>query len=360
MKLSPPVSLLVLSLGFSPTFFGQPAAMTPPAAVTNISGPQITFASTVFEFGKVTVGNPVKHEFVFTNTGDELLIISSVKPGCGCTTAGDWTKEVEPGKTGIIPLQFNSNPHSVGGVTKNITVASNDKDHPVITLQLTGTVWTPLQVSPPNAYFNIAADSSGSAESIVRILNNTDQSVTLTGLQNNNTNQFSAELKEVQSGKEFNLIIKTIPPLSPGQKQAFISIQTSSTVLPSISVFAIALVTPTLSVTPAQITLPAGPLDNAVTNFITIQNNSTNPVSLFEPSVSDQQIDVQLKEVQPGRQFTVTLIAPRGFEIASGGKTELTVQSSNPKMKSITVPIAQTARPAPAMVQTNSIPVVTK
>jgi Protein of unknown function (DUF1573) len=344
MKLSLPVCLFVLSLIISPALFGQPVS-TPPVAATNVSGPQITFASTVFDFGKVTVGGAVKHEFIFTNTGDALLVVSSVKPGCGCTTAGDWTKEVEPGKTGIIPLQFNSNPHSVGGVTKNIMVTSNGKDHPVITLQLQGIVWSPLQVSPPNAYFDIAADSSGSAESTVRILNNTDQPITLTGLKNNNTNQFSAELKEVQPGKEFNLIIKTVPPLSPGQIQAFITIQTSSTVLPSISVFAIARISAPLSVTPSQITLPPGPLDNAVTNFITIQNNSTNPVTLSELSVDDKRLDVQLKETQPGRQFSVTLIAPAGFQIESGGKTKLTIQTSNPKMTSIPVSIMQAARP---------------
>ena len=53
-------------------------------------------------------GEPVKYTYVFTNTGDRLLILNSVQPQCGCTAAGEWTKQVEPGKTGSIPIQFNT------------------------------------------------------------------------------------------------------------------------------------------------------------------------------------------------------------------------------------------------------------
>ena len=80
---------------------GNPAS---PAA----SGPKIQFAGTVFDFGKVTSGEAVRHDFVFTNIGTDTLEIKEVRPGCGCTTAGNWDKRVEPGKTGAIPLQFNS------------------------------------------------------------------------------------------------------------------------------------------------------------------------------------------------------------------------------------------------------------
>ena len=72
------------------------------------SGPKIQFADTTFDFGKIDSGQVVKHEFVFTNTGSATLEIKDVRPGCGCTTAGTWDKTVEPGKTGMIPLQFNS------------------------------------------------------------------------------------------------------------------------------------------------------------------------------------------------------------------------------------------------------------
>src|SRR5690348_15247627 len=87
---------------------GALAQAPTPAADTNAAAAHIQFQVTTFDFGKLSIGQPARHDFIFTNTGSAVLEISAVRPSCGCTTAGDWSKTVEPGKTGIIPLQFNS------------------------------------------------------------------------------------------------------------------------------------------------------------------------------------------------------------------------------------------------------------
>src|SRR5207247_9850118 len=101
------------------------APPTPQAPAENkekeTSGAKIQFADTVYDFGKVNSGEVVKHSFVFTNIGTATLEIKDVRPGCGCTTAGTWDKQIEPGKIGSIPLQFNS--ANFGGmVMKQATV----------------------------------------------------------------------------------------------------------------------------------------------------------------------------------------------------------------------------------------------
>src|SRR6516165_8664222 len=88
-------------------------AVTPatPASSTIASkapAPKIQFSELTYDFGKADSGTLIKHIYVFTNSGDAILEITGVKPGCGCTTAGDWDKRVEPTKTGTIPIQFNS------------------------------------------------------------------------------------------------------------------------------------------------------------------------------------------------------------------------------------------------------------
>ena len=103
-----------------------PGGNTAPAT---IAGPKIQFAETVHDFGKVTSGDVVRHDFVFTNLGTATLEIKDVRPGCGCTTAGNWDKLVEPGKTGAIPLQFNSAGFG-GTVTKSAAVICNARTAP--------------------------------------------------------------------------------------------------------------------------------------------------------------------------------------------------------------------------------------
>ena len=120
------------------------------------AGPRIQFAETVYDFGKVKGGEVVKHSFVFTNTGSATLEIIEVKPGCGCTTAGTWDKMIEPGKTGSIPLQFNSAGFG-GAVSKSATVKCNDAARSNVVLQLNGTVWKPIDLTHATAFFNFPA-----------------------------------------------------------------------------------------------------------------------------------------------------------------------------------------------------------
>ena len=87
--------------------------------------PVIEFDSTEFHFGVLAVGESVSHVFKFKNTGNAPLIISQVKPSCGCTTLKDWPKDpIAPGDSGQITAEFNSKGNS-GEVTKNILVSTN-------------------------------------------------------------------------------------------------------------------------------------------------------------------------------------------------------------------------------------------
>ena len=146
------------------------------------SGPRIEFATNVFNFGKVSSGEVVRHDFVFTNVGDATLEIKEVRPGCGCTTAGTWDKQVEPGKTGTIPLQLNS-ANMGGAVTKSATVTCNDPGKPKVVLQITGTVWKPIEVTPTTAVFNVSDESETNVTKVVRIVNNLEEPLELSDLE---------------------------------------------------------------------------------------------------------------------------------------------------------------------------------
>ena len=82
------------------------------------------FDQTVYDFGTITEGEKLSGTFKVTNAGKVDLIITNVKPSCGCTTP-EWTKEaIAPGATGEIRFEFNS-AGRVGKQNKSITVKSN-------------------------------------------------------------------------------------------------------------------------------------------------------------------------------------------------------------------------------------------
>ena len=91
---------------------------------TCFSQPTIDFKQTTFDFGEISEGSVAVHEFVFTNNGNQPLVLTSVKASCGCTTPS-WTKDpILPGKTGHSKASYNSK-NRPGGFHKSITVTSN-------------------------------------------------------------------------------------------------------------------------------------------------------------------------------------------------------------------------------------------
>ena len=225
----------------------------------------------------------------------------------------------------------------------------NDPNQPVVTLQIKGNVWKPVELTPPYAIFNLTAETETNATAAVRIVNNEESPLTLSTPESSNP-AFAAELRTNQPGKEFQLIVKTVPPLPAGSVQGQITLKTSSTNMPVLSVSAFANVQAVVTVMPSQITLPTGPLANALTTSLSIRNSGTNTLALSEAAVNAKGVDVQLKELQPGRYFTLTVSFPAGFEMVRGENVEVSVKSDHPQFPVIKVQVIQPPRPAPPVV----------
>jgi hypothetical protein len=86
-------------------------------------GAQIVFVTETLDYGTILKGADGNREFVFTNTGNEPLIISSCKGSCGCTVPKCPTEPILPGETSKIKVKYDTN--RLGKVTKMVTVTSN-------------------------------------------------------------------------------------------------------------------------------------------------------------------------------------------------------------------------------------------
>lgn len=86
---------------------------------------EFKFVEEKHDFGKVPQGKPVTTDFVYTNIGVEPLILTEVKPTCGCTIA-DYTKTpVKHGDKGSIKITYNAAVEAP--FNKTIVVTSNAK-----------------------------------------------------------------------------------------------------------------------------------------------------------------------------------------------------------------------------------------
>ena len=327
-------------------------AQTPPHAPatahttpTTAFGGTIEFATASYDAGRIRSGDVVKYSYVFTNAGQQTLEVANLS-ACGCIHLGNWTRTVEPGKTGVIPIEFNSTGFHSGPIFKGITVTCSDKDRRVMGLQFRGTIWQPVEVEPAVPSISVSPEAA-SGSTVITITNNCSEPVVLSNLQCNTTS-FAAELKTNAPGWAYQLLVRRVPPLSPGTMLAQVTLKTSFTNPATLTIPVWANVRPPFAVMPAFVTLPQGPLLTGQRMTVAIRNFTTNAVVLSDAVVTAKGVQAQLKEVEPGRLFSVLLSFPQGFELAPRADAELTIKSSHPSFPLIKVPIRQAPRPAAA------------
>lgn len=98
---------------------------------TDPNAPEISFTALEHNFGKLKNGADCSFEFEFKNTGVNDLVLTNVRPTCGCTIAQGWQEigPVKKGKSAKVKISYDSK--RTGPFTKSITVTSNAKNDPV-------------------------------------------------------------------------------------------------------------------------------------------------------------------------------------------------------------------------------------
>lgn len=103
------------------------AVQAPVATVTPAPTPKqsvIKWDKEIHDFGDIEKGKPVTYEFSFVNTTKETILITSVRPACGCTAANYTKTPVKPGEKGMVAATFNA--ASPSTFQKSVTVMTNE------------------------------------------------------------------------------------------------------------------------------------------------------------------------------------------------------------------------------------------
>jgi hypothetical protein len=112
----------------------QELALRTPSPSVPVAGTAVfNWTSTTHQFGKISKGKPVTHEFSFINTGDIPLVISSVQASCGCTVTAYTRDAIEPGGSGYVKATYNA--AHAGQFSKTITVNANTDEAVQLTIK---------------------------------------------------------------------------------------------------------------------------------------------------------------------------------------------------------------------------------
>jgi len=313
------------------------------SALTLFAQPVIKFDNTTIDFGTIREADgKATRKFEFTNTGDQDLLLTSVKPGCGCT-ATDYTKTpIAPGQKGSITAAYD--PHNrPGAFNKSIKVTTNE---PKFNEGAGGTPYSifikgTVEKRPPSKY-ETAGYKNGTGEIRIKDNNvkldllNTESKIFAIQVMNfsekestfepvNLPNYITTENKTLNPGEEVEITFK-YDAAKRGEIGAYkdiLTIQTQDPVEPKITLFVDAVIKEDFSkLTPKQLNdAPKASLDSTILNFgkveknknptlqVKLHNNGKNPLLIRQLKSSNSifSIVADKNEIPKGDFATLTV-----------------------------------------------------
>jgi hypothetical protein len=208
------------------------------SVITLFSQPKIEITGgDTKDWGKVSPkDSPLKTDIVIKNIGSELLKITKMKPGCGCTTAPLKKDSLAPGESTVVEVSLNISGNT-GGVTKSISIETNDPAKTSINYLLRAEVIRPISVLP-RTYMSFEKLQVGKTGESKVIIKNTSNEVIILSDVRTSPEELKINLvnkKELKPGEEFELVGK-ITPTKAGSINTNVTIKTSHPDSPELSI----------------------------------------------------------------------------------------------------------------------------
>ena len=148
------------------------------ADVKSEKQPRIFCEETTFDFGSKDSSEIVDHTFVLKNTGHSDLVITAVRPACGCTAAELTQSTIPPGETAKLSAKLTLAGRN-GQVQKPILIESNDPANPALQLVMKGVIETDFQITPSTMVLRKdSPDAPATASVIVKSMKNEKLDIT--------------------------------------------------------------------------------------------------------------------------------------------------------------------------------------
>ncbi|MFN8361513.1 MAG: DUF1573 domain-containing protein [Candidatus Kapaibacterium sp.] len=220
-------------------FFATTLAIFAVMASAMIAQPKLEIVGgDTHDWGKVSPKeSPLKATIKIKNVGTELLKITDVHPGCGCTKTAELDKkELKPGEIATTELSLNVG-QTTGDLTKSVTITSNDAANPTKILYLKANVVRPLQLSTQYLVFNDLKVGLQSEAKLV-IKNTSPNDITISDFEA--TNGLSINFKKpvvIKSGSEAELIAH-VTPKEKGYFNGMVKMKTTTPDIPTLDITA--------------------------------------------------------------------------------------------------------------------------
>ncbi len=302
------------------------------------AAPRAVVEAPVVDVGKVSKGEPIRHEFVIRNTGDAPLEITEVKPSCGCTVAS-FSDRIAPGASGSVTAEVETDAFG-GAIAKSVTVFTNDPDNPKLNLVIKAVVRQPVTARP--GYARFMSVQGQRVEPSVQTVSSPDRPE-LEVLAVRSPYPFletSHRREEGESGR-WRVELRLDPEAPAGPLADYVVVRTDHPEQPEVKIAVSGLVRPIISVAPRVADFGRRELAEPQRKSLEVKNLGSAAVELTGADTDLPGLEAVIEPVEEGRhyriQLTLTPELPKGdFE------GRLTIHTSSARQPVVEVPLRGT------------------
>jgi Protein of unknown function (DUF1573) len=270
---------------------------------------ELRVAEKKHDFGRVTQGQVVSHEFILENTGTADIVIQRVAPSCGCTAAAPSSNTIRPAEKVTLKVDFDTSGFS-GEKTKSVDVFTNDRDMPQLALVLRGTIMPRVEISPERLDFGDLAVNSVTSQELEREIEVTasdEGGSKIIGAQS-----FSKYLKVEKVGGDdrkakFRIQLDPTVPRGPLRDRVVVEIAADAR-RSVVNVPVLGFVIGTMRVNPATVSFGVIDGQGSVERRVKVENLGQKPVKIESVRTDSSAVTATVKEVAAGKSFVVSIV----------------------------------------------------
>lgn len=322
-----------------------------PAKKQVASGPRpvIEIPKMRHDFGEVYERPKFEASFQVRNRGKADLVISDVKPGCGCTVA-NFDKTIPPGGEGKIELVLDGT-RVHGEFTKTAQVLSNDPEHPELTLTIAGNKVAFLNIVPDGVVYLQGRYDEKVEKSVTITSNEKTPDFKITKVTSDIDDKIAYDVKPGAAKGEYILHIEKKQEQAMSSSYGTVTIHTNSTNAPETKLQVQVMTKGNITVSPSSVNFgnvafaAKDKQASPVTRTIMVIKNSGEGLDLKNLKIDNPNFKATIAPVTPGKQFKVevTFQPPLKREASQREIGELIINTNDPREPMVSVRLSARA-----------------
>jgi len=263
------------------------------ADVKSEKQPRIFCEETTFDFGSKDSSEIVDHTFVLKNTGNSDLVITAVRPACGCTAAELTQSTIPPGKSAKLSAKLTLAGRN-GQVQKPILIESNDSANPALQLVMQGVIGTDFQITPSTMVLRRdSPDAPATASVIVKSMNN--EKLEITDAKSEGV-KLKVRWDKFPDENSYQITANFEERLAPGQYEDKITLKTNHPKRKQLEISVIVIVPSPIAVAPLKIVLDSTSTA-PVSRTIILKNPAKDTLSIDKIETPDQSMTSKFEAI---------------------------------------------------------------